>query len=228
MRVSGEPALIMQVKPFRETSSIVHCFARDGGRLALVHRGARRRRSPMSGLQPFHEVQVSYSGRGGMMTLYGAELLHAHRLSGDHLAAGFYVFELLARLLREHDGHPRLYAITRMVIDGLHQCQAPAPLLRVFERRLLEEIGFGIHFRHDAAGQQISAERWYALRDGEAFEQVSSPDGSYSGTALLAIHDDDYSGRSTRVAAREIFRVALAPHLGPKPLTSRALLKAPH
>lgn len=228
MRVSGEPALVMQVKPFRETSSIVHCFARDGGRLALVHRGARRRRSPMSGLQPFHEVQISYSGTGGMMTLYGAELLHAHRLSGDHLAAGFYVFELLARLLREHDGHPRLYAITRLVIDGLHQQQAPAPLLRVFERRLLEELGFGIQFLHDAAGAAIIADQRYALRDGEMFEQVPSADAGYAGSVLLAIHDDDYRARSTRAAAREIFRVALAPHLGDKPLASRALLRRMH
>ncbi len=228
MRVAGEPALVMQIKPFRETSSIVHCFARDAGRLALVHRGARRRRSPMSGLQPFHEVQISYSGKGGLMTLYGADLLAAHRLSGDHLAAGFYVFELLVRLLREHDGHPRLYAITRLVVDGLHQNQAPAPLLRVFERRLLEELGFGIDFQHEATGGPVAADAWYALRDGEAFEQVASSESAYAGSVLLAIHEDDYRARSTRVAAREIFRVALTPHLGPKPLTSRALLKATH
>ena len=223
--MQGEPALVMQTKPYRETSALVQCFARDAGRLTLVMRGARRKRSPAAGVQPFNEVSLSYSGRGGLMTLHSAEPVHRYTLTGNHLAGGFYVFELLARLLREHDGHPHLYAVTAMVIGRLHEAEPLAPLLRVFERRLLEELGFGIHFQHDVQGDPVTPDGFYAVPDGETLHRVADGSRGYAGATLLAIGQDDYSSQAARMAARKIFADALSPHLGARPLASRALLK---
>ncbi len=228
MRVNGEPALVMQVKPYRETSAIVQFFSQHEGRVAAVLRGARRKRNPWPGLQPFNEVTINFSGRGGLMTLHGAELVRARNLTGNYLAGGFYVLELIARLMREHDPHPRLFAVTGAVLDRLCAPNALAPLLRVFERRLLEELGFGIHFDRDVQGQPIAPDQLYALADGEAFMAVDRSDNAYPGATLLAIADDDYSEKSAGVCARQIFRDALAAHLGPRPLASRALLKVAH
>ncbi len=225
MRITGEPALVMQVKPFRETSALVQFFSRNNGRLATVSRGARRRRNPHPGLQPFNEVEICFSGRGGLQTLHSADLTKSHSLSGNYLAGGFYVFELLARLLREHDPHPRLFEVVCAIIDRMRDPEPLAPLLRVFEKRLLEDMGFGIDFSSDTSGEPIVGDGFYRLQDSERLERVGNGPGVLTGATLLAIAQDDYADLHTRAAAREMFRVALAPHLGSKPLASRALLK---
>src|SRR5437762_1362429 len=110
-RVDAQPALVLHSYPFRETSLVIEVFTRDFGRVALVARGARRPRSALRGvLLAFQPLLVSWSGKGELYTLIRAEWHGAYQpLRGLSLICGFYLNELLLKLLPRHDAHERLF-----------------------------------------------------------------------------------------------------------------------
>jgi len=224
-RIVGEPALVLHVRPYRETSAIVSLLTLHHGRLAVVARGTRGRRG--NPLQPFNRIRASWQGRGNLGTLIGAETDTHLWLTGDALTAGFYVLELLNRLLGERESVPRLYAGACWALESLRDGTLPADIvLRQFEQLLLTELGYGIDFSRDAgSGAAIDADAHYWFDPGRGFLRAPAPTTSTcSGQVLLEIARVDYAGRAARVTAKRIFRRALGALLGPKPLASRKLL----
>lgn len=220
---------MLHTRPYRETSLIVSIFTLHHGRIAAVAKGVRGRRRS-NDLQPFNTMNLSWMGRGSMVTLTGYEALAHPWLKGDAMAAAFYVIELITRLTGEHDSLPRLYAAASWAIDSL---SAGSPhmhvVLRNFEKRLLQELGYGLDFAHDAStGAVLVAHDNYLLDLESGFVAVGDRNGrgneAYTGAVLLDIGAEDFASAATRRAAKEIFRRALTSHLGPKPLTSRRLL----
>ncbi len=229
MRVLAEDALVIHVRAYRETSVIAQFFTASHGLVAIVGkgikgaRGSRRGALRLAELQPFNRVRISWVGGKGLATLTQIEMSHSRALHGQSLAAGFYVLELLSRLLQEHDPHPRLYHTVHAVLDAIEADARLSVVLRRFERELLNELGFGVDFQDDLGGVALIPEATYRLEDGEGF--VADTSGVYPGAVLLAIHANDYSNGSVRRAARHLFRDLLEPHLGGRPLTSRAMLR---
>ena len=223
MRVLGQPALVIHVRAYRETSMIVRLFTPEHGLVAGVFKGVRSRRSTrVAALQPFNEVRVSWLGAGNLLTFTDVELEQRRMLHGQRLAAGFYVLELLVRLLQEGDAHPSLYRLSHAVLSAMADGLPLAPLLRRFEHELLSELGFGVDFSCDLDGEPLNPEQRYSLESGESFVPV--PTGGFSGAELLAIGVDDYRLGAVRHSARLLFRELLDSHLGAKPLASRSLL----
>jgi DNA repair protein RecO (recombination protein O) len=156
--------------PWRETSLIAEVFTRDEGRLGLVARGARRPRSAMRGLlQPFQKLGLRYSHKGELRTLMAAEWLGTQGRgmpAGASLMAGFYVNELLLRLLQRQDPHAELFQAYEMVLD--HLCE-PEPMtevcLRWFECRLLRGLGIAPDF---SVGRETPAVSRFQLAPGES------------------------------------------------------------
>ncbi len=225
-RVSGERALVLHARPYRESSAIVSLLTAGHGRLAVVARGVRSSRRG-NVLQPFNQVRVSWSGRGSLYTLTGSELSRHAWLTGNALAAGFYVAELISRLLPEHEDAPHLFDAASWTLQRLELGDMRMDaVLRVFERRLLEELGYGLDFLTEAgSGEPIRADSRYELHHEFGFLVTSSEGRGYPGRVLTDIAADRYDARETRVAARKIFRAALRPLLGDRPLSSRRLLR---
>ena len=229
MRLANVDALVVHVRAYRETSVIARFFTAAHGMVAVVGkgikgaRGSRPRGSDrLAELQPFNRVRISWVGGRGLLTLTQIEMSQHRSLHGERLAAGFYVLELLSRLLPAHDAHPRLYHTTQAILDAIAAGGRLAPVLRRFERELLNELGFGVEFGHDIEGEPLQPDRSYALVGGEGFQ--ADPAGVYSGQVLQAIQDNRYDDGEVRRAARLLFRELLEPHLDGRPLTSRALL----
>lgn len=223
-RVNGESALVLHTRPYRESSAIVTLLTASHGRIAAVARGARGNRRG-NVLQPFNQLRVSWTGRGAMVTLAGYELTRPAWLTGNRLAGGFYVLELLNRLLVEHESLPRVYAGASWTLQQLEAPEAPLEvLLREFERLLLEELGYGLDFAHAAdSGDDLDPAGSYSLQPDLGFVTERGERG-FRGDTLLAIGRSDYRQRPVRIAAKKIFREALRPLLGPRPLASRRLL----
>ena len=219
--------MVLHTRAYRETSLIVSIFTLHHGRIAAVAKGARGRRRS-NDLQPFNTMSLSWTGRGAMVTLTGYEALTHPWLKGDAMAAAFYVAELLTRLAGEHDSLPRLYAGTSWAVDCLSEGRpAMDVVLRSFEKLLMQELGYGLDFAHDAAtGADVTPQHSYGVDFERGFvADVSGIGGErYAGRILLDIAAEDFQSLVTRRAAKKIFRAALARHLGPKPLTSRRLL----
>jgi DNA repair protein RecO (recombination protein O) len=231
-RVAGEAALVLHARPYRETSAIVSLLTSSHGRVPVVARGVRASKRG-NVLQPFNRVRVSWSGRGSLYTLSSCELTRHAWLTGNALAAGFYVLELISRLLPERASAPEIFVGACWAIEHLEAGEPPADVvLRVFEKRLLEELGYGLDFSRDAdSGEPIRADGEYLLHPDTGFV-AAAPSGdnsagtnTYSGAVLIDIAADAYTSRATRLAARKIFRRALAVLLGDRPLASRGLLE---
>jgi DNA repair protein RecO (recombination protein O) len=144
-------AYVLHRYEWSESSLILDLFTREQGRLAVAAKGARRPYSQLRAvLLPFQRIVVSL-GRAPdaevaseVQTLRGAEWAGgAAMLAGAALFSGFYVNELLMKLLARHDPHPALfdaYAQTLPALAAHDEAQVQAAL-RAFELTLLREIG---------------------------------------------------------------------------------------
>jgi DNA repair protein RecO (recombination protein O) len=143
-------AYVLRQYDWSESSLILELFTRERGRLAVAAKGAKRPYSQLRGvLLPFQRLHVSL-GRGGdeaqaeVLTLRSAEWAGGAAMpSGGALFPGFYVNELLLRLLARQDPHPVLfdvYAQLLPMLAGGEEAQSQAAL-RAFELVLLRQIG---------------------------------------------------------------------------------------
>lgn len=144
-RISDEPAYVLHRYDWSESSLILEVFTRHHGRIALVAKGAKR---PSSGfrptLLPLQRLHLSYGGDAEIRTLKGAEWQGGHVMpSGDALLSGYYLNELLMRLLARDDAHSRLFDAYGAVVQVLasEHGEALQPALRAFELLLLRDIG---------------------------------------------------------------------------------------
>lgn len=224
-RVTDEAALVLHARPYRETSAIVNLLSASHGRVAVVARGVRGGKRG-NVLQPFNRVRVGWTGRGNLHTLSGCEPTHHTWLAGDALASGFYVVELLMRLLPEHESVPGVYAAACWILERLEAGDAPDVVLRVFEKLLLDELGYGLDFSRNAdTGEPLAGDAEYVLQPGTGFIAAGSSVRGFPGAVLADIEAGRFHSRAARVAAKKIFRQALGTLLGPRPLTSRRLLR---
>lgn len=232
MRINLQPAYLLHRRPYRDSSQLVEVFTAEHGRLSLVARGVRRKTrggNTAALLQPFVPLLVSFSGRAELKTLTHAEAAgRAGRLEGAALFSGFYLNELLVRLLHRHDPHPPLFAIYGDTLEALSKGVTADTVLRRFELALLDELGYSFALDTEAdTGEVLDADSWYRLEPERGLVACSEGIGDiqrYYGGDLLAMAGDNYSGSAARTAKR-LLRQALAVHLGDMPLRSRSLFQ---
>jgi len=232
-RVQLEPAFLLHHYPWRDSSRILEFFTRSHGRVSVFARAARRGGSALPAtLQPFGEVLVSWSARGEAGQLNGAErVLPAAFLAGDRLMSGFYANELLIKLLPKHDAHPALYDAYAVVVARLHDAAAdPARTLRIFEKRLLEELGWGLELARDSlTGGPIEPRRAYRYRiDGgaEAVDGVAEGELVMAGESLLSLAREELADPQSLADARRLLRAALDQCLDGRALRTREVMIA--
>jgi DNA repair protein RecO (recombination protein O) len=222
------PALVVHVRPYRESSAMVQFFTRSEGRFVGVMRGVQRRRNPVS-VQPFCYGSLSCYGRGNLMTVTQFEQTGRYTLQGDALSAGFYVLELITRCLGERQSEPTVFDATLTVLSQLEAEQALAPVLRLFELQLLNALGYGVDFRHAATtGSAILEDKCYSYVPELGFVETQEQESSYPGHVLLAIAAHQLNGAAVLRAAKAINQSALAPLIGSAPLVSRSLYIGTH
>lgn len=228
-RITLHPAHILHHHPYRETSVIVELFTQHHGRIAAVAKGIRKPNSrTRSLLQPFNSLLVSWQGKGDLKTLTHFEPEStAVLLQGDCLLSAFYLNELLVRLLQKEDPHPALYTLYHQTLSEFHQGQLHEKTLRIFEKTLLEELGYGLQLQYDfSTNQPFVMEHDYYFYPDQGFKRWEDANNTsslvFSGKSLLAIAAGDWNDEILRDAKR-LMRLALAPLLGTKPLHSRKL-----
>lgn len=204
-------------------------FTRQYGRVTLVANGVRGRKNSTPPRQ-FVACLVSWVGRGPLFTLTDCELAPGLGLSGDRLACGFYVNELLMRMTQPLDVHDYLYETYSATLKQLAEAGPMSVALRRFESALLQECGYLPDLSCDGAtGEALAPEGFYELQLERGFvathDSSDRHDKSWSGATLTSIYTGDFRSRQVREAARQIFQAALRPHLGDRPLASRELLR---
>lgn len=225
------PAFVLHSRPYRDTSLLLEVFSAAQGRVGLVARGARSARSRQRGLlQPFQPLLLSWSARGELGTLTAVEADGAPlSLRGHGLYSGFYLNELLVRLLHRNDPHPELYPVYGAALASLAQAAGPEAVLRRFELRLLELLGYGLQLERDAGGAELDPESLYDYLPEEGAVPLDPAVGArgvaVTGHSLLALHAECLDDVQVRRDARRLTRVVLDLHLGPAPLKTREVLR---
>lgn len=229
-RVDGAPAFLLQAHPYRETSLVVDVFSRDYGRIGLVARGAKRPRAALRGvLVEFQPLELGWFGAGELRTLARAEWQRAWpMLAGPRLLLGYYLNELLQRLLAREDAHPALFdlyahTLQRLALAPTDMTQHEV-LLRSFEKALLRELGYGLTLDFDAHGGAIDAGARYVYRPDQGLlpgDVVGHNDVCLAGAQALAIAADDYSDPQVARLAKSLMRALIAHYLQGQELRTR-------
>lgn len=229
-RIDAQPAFILHQYPYRETSRLLEVFSRDHGRVALVARGAQRPGSQLRAvLLGFQPVMLSWFGAGEVRTLHSADWQGGvPQLAGLPLLCGFYLNELLLRLLPRDDPHPLLFTAYFEAVRDLANLSAESavvePVLRNFERCLLQEAGYAPDWLRTSAGEDVEAGQVYSFRPGTGIIPAQADLPRYEGMALRAFAQGDLAAEKTQSQAKLLMRQAFAAILGDTPLYTRQLL----
>ena len=226
-RAEHEPGYVLHTYPYKESSLIVEVFTRRFGRVALLARGARRPRSALRGvLLAFHPLRFGWSVSTELGNLIAADWAgKLAPLGGRGLMCGFYLNELLLKMLPRDDPHEALFDHYTGALSRLAAREPAAAVLRAFERRLLAELGYApLLDREAASGAPIDPARHYAYEPDRGPLAGGSGGMRVSGQTLLDVAADEYSRPETREEARALMRALIAQRLHGQVLHTRAIL----
>jgi len=231
---------VLHSYPYRETSLILQAWTEKHGRLGLVAKGARRPKSPSrSVLVPFQPLMLDWFGRGELRTLKMAEPASpATPLGGQSLLSAFYLNELLLKLTTREDPHEALFAAYDAAIAELRsitRLSQPAreiePVLRRFELRLLQELGYALELSREAGSRApIVAEReyFYVVERGPiAASEGAAPANAVKlrGLTLIDLERGRFESDTTAAQSKQLMRLLINHSLNGQELATRALVR---
>ena len=229
--VRQEPGYVIHRRPWRETSLQVDVFSLNHGRIDLIARGASTLKSPLKAqLQPFQPLLLDWVGSGGLKTLTQVDVRTAPLLAQSHaLFSGFYLNELLQRILPPADPYPLLFAAYLDALANLAAAADLEPVLRRFERSLALALGYDFAWDLTTDSHCAVQPGWfYGYHPQQGIVERPGTDvrvKKLSGDALLALAADDYSHIESRRAAKRVMRALIDYLLQGRPLHSRQLFK---
>jgi len=244
---------VLHSYPYRETSLILQMWTEKHGRLGLVAKGARRPKSPSrSVLVAFQPLSLDWFGRGELRTLKTAEPASpATPLGGSSLLSAFYLNELLLKLTTRDDPHEGLFAAYDDAITSLRSItrqgqrvaagvvSEPAaqgardiePVLRRFELRLLQELGYAVELTQEArthAPIEGEGDYWYVAERGP----VSAVEGEspanavrLRGQTLIDLARGNFDDVVTIGQSKQLMRLLIHHSLNGQELATRALVR---
>ena len=164
-----------------------------------------------------------------MGTLTGAELNgQPIALTGDALLSGYYVNELILKLMHRHDPQPEIYSVYESTIRALNGAADVAPVLRRFELDTLALLGYALNLDHDTrTGETLDPRRNYEYQVERGPVGVEHKEGPlvFSGAEMLAIGRGEFSAPAVLSAAGRLLRQVIDWHLDGKELQSRKVLR---
>lgn len=147
-------AYVLHRYDWSESSVIVELFTRERGRVVVMAKGAKRPtsnfRPVLLPFQPLHVLlgRAPTDEQAEVLALRSAEWAGGQPLLGAGvLLSGFYVNELLLKLLARQDPHPGLFDVYAQTLaalgamDGAPGEADESTVLRTFELMLLRELG---------------------------------------------------------------------------------------
>jgi DNA repair protein RecO (recombination protein O) len=226
-RIELTPGYVLHHTPWRDSSRIYEVLTRDHGRLSLFARGVRSPKSRLVGmLQPFAPLLFSFSLRGEAGTLMTAEpgemAPGLAPLAPTHAMSGFYLSELILKLTVRHDPQADIYDHYHRAIVGLRMGEGVARELRLFEKRLLESLGYGLDLHTNAVAEGAESPLGYHYQHSAGLTASAAATGSAISTATLrSLAAERLDTAAELEEARVLLRKALAACLEGRSLKTR-------
>ncbi len=230
-RVTAERAYLLHARPYRETSLILEILSDNYGRVSLVQRGVRSGTKAGQDIQPFSALRVSWSGKGEIHTLTGVDIDKRYPMDDNlHKVYGLYLNELIMKLVPKHGLGHELFALYESTLEHI-ACSNIEVLLRMFELRLLQLIGYGLDLGHDFEDSApVDAQNTYYYDHANGgVTAVGRVDTScpVSGKTLQVLDRLDFAEADQRSLkeAKRLLRNIIDSHLHGKPLKSRQIMQ---
>ncbi len=216
------PAYILHSRAFKEQQLLVQLLLPELGRVSAVMRKSASKKQQRLSLQPFQLLQLELLGRSDLKTVGKAEEAGpAFVLQGEKLFGAMYLNELICRVWPENVGSDVLFdlyqhSLAQLLTDDLEPC------LRQFEFALLAELGQPVDWLYDSEGNLLQDGALYQWWPEQGWQMAGK---GWSGETLKAIGQQQWQHDNVLKTAKQLSRLLLAPLLGSKPLTSRALFQ---
>lgn len=223
-KVDLTSAFLIHRRPYRNNSLLLDFLTLDHGKIRLIGKGVRQAKA---NIQMFQHLRISYAGKGELKTLSHWEADDVpRRIKGERLILCMYVNELITRLIHEHDPHPQIFELYQRFVTQMNDLDQSHQywLLRIFENKLLSELGYGLDYAADVDGDLIQTNKNYSYQPQLGFSQQA--DGKISGNLLnllLSERLDGVPNEQQLKVCRNLNRQRLNVLLGNKPLKSREL-----
>jgi DNA repair protein RecO (recombination protein O) len=227
MEIQLEPAIVLHTRAYRDTSLLVDFFCLNQGRVTGVAKGARGMRSRFKGcLVPFSPLLMSGVSKTELLTITHAEAIGpTFFLQGENLFNGFYLNELLIKLLKQFDPYPELYGYYQEALKKLAQDNISAEiLLRIFEKQLLSALGYGLQLNKEISGDPVSPYQFYFYHVGKGLVPCDIPTKdtlAFRGDHLLAIENNHFTTPEILKKAKQLIRPILGALLENQAIKSR-------
>jgi DNA repair protein RecO (recombination protein O) len=228
-RVWLAPGYVLHQYAYRDTSRIVEVFTSEHGRLTLFARGAHGPKSSLrSVLRPFQRLLLSWSGKTEACALVTAEVDgRLTSLGKARLMSGFYLNELLLKLTHRWDAHPEIFYSYAACVEALCAGAGEEPTLRLFEKRLLHDLGYGLELGRTDEGLPVDPDRYYrfALERGPQLCVAEAP-GAVYGQSLADLEAETLQDARSLRDAKRLLRTAIDACLDGRILKSREVMLA--
>jgi len=229
LRVWLAPAYVLHQYAYRDTSRIVEVFTAEHGRLTLFARGASGPKSALKGvLRPFQRLLVSWSGKSEACQLVTAETDGAAtNLKPERIMSGFYLNELLLKLTERRDPHPEIFSSYAACVQALCDGDVEEPTLRRFEKRLLNDLGYGLELGRTESGVPVRPDRYYRYAAQSGPEPcVAEAPGAIYGQSLADLQSEKFGDARSLHDAKRVLRAAIDVCLDGRSLKSREVMLA--
>ena len=229
-RIQDQSAWILHHRPFSNTSRILEIMTCEHGRISLIAKGSRSAKSKFRGvLRPFMPLKISWLSRVNLGTLIEAETHDAPiSLNGDALISGYYINELLLKLLHKDDPHNEIFLLYSETIKKLSLTNQLAPLLRQFEMRLLKLIGYALSLDEVSdTNEPPDPLSYYEYRPDIGLIAVDNNKGPmiFLGSQLESIRQQNFECEDTLICANRLLRYVISHQLGGKKLMTRKVIE---
>jgi DNA repair protein RecO (recombination protein O) len=171
---------------------------------------------------------VSWYGKGEACQLVTAEIDgRVTNLSPKRLMSGFYLNELLLKLTERCDPHPEIFISYAGCVQALCDGEIEEPTLRRFEKRLLNDLGYGLELARTGDGVPVEPGRYYrfAAMSGPQLCVAEAP-GAVYGQSLADLQAECFDNARSLRDAKRVLRAAIDVCLDGRSLKSREVALA--
>jgi DNA repair protein RecO (recombination protein O) len=138
--------VVLRRSDYSESSRIVVLYTRDHGKVRLLAKGAKRKKSEFLGiLEPLFLLEIVYiERRSGLHILKEAHLLDSHLALRERLpdvTHGLYFLSLIEQTQPDEDADPEVFELLSSALSALERLSSPGNVSVAFQLRLVRHFG---------------------------------------------------------------------------------------
>ena len=226
MKEVEQKAYLLHSRPYKENQLMLHLLTELEGKVtAFTFTSRAGKSSKKASLQPFIPLKIVLKGNESLKTLSRVEVLaKPFPLYEKYLYSGFYLNELLVRLLEERVPSDSLFQQYHQCLSQLALGGEIEPNLRSFELILIDELGLSFDF--EPVFVQPDTNYHYITEEGFIPAYSASKLARYAGQDLVAIAQNNKLNKVQQQVFKRLMRQVINHLLGDKPLNSRKLFSS--